>query len=205
MSKYDLTSSQTAYQFGSNDRVLVNKLNITDPSEMNEVELLLLGKLYDRVLTEQLPPGVISTQDIKSWHKLWLGVIYEWAGKERSVNMTKDDFHFAASGRIPALLKTLDRDYLSRWTPCADLTDGELINAIAVVHVEFILIHPFRDGNGRIARLLADVMAVQAGYGTLDYSPWDQNKTAYVRAIHAGLNGDYVPMMGWVEQAFNAV
>lgn len=205
MSKYELNSSQTAYQPGSNDRVLVNKLGITDPAEMDEAELLLLGKLYERVLTQQLPQGVITTQDIHSWHRQWLGAIYEWAGEERSVNMAKDGFHFAASGRIPALLQALDRDCLSKWTPCTDLSDEELIEAIAVVHVEFILIHPFRDGNGRISRLLADVMAVQAGLGTLDYSTWDQNKTAYVAAIHAGLAGDYVPMMGWVERAFDVV
>ena len=162
MNKYDLKSSQTEYQPGSDDRVLANKLGITDPSEMDEAELVLLGKLYERVLTEQLPQGVITTGDIKSWHRQWLGAIYDWAGEERSVNMSKGDFHFAIAGRIPALLQDLDRKYLSHWTPCTDLSDETLIEAIAVIHVEFILVHPFREGNGRISRLLADVMATQA-------------------------------------------
>lgn len=203
MSRYELSSSQTAYQPGSNDQVLANKLGIIDPAEMDEAELVLLEKLYERVLTEQLPQGVITTSLLKDWHRQWLKPIYDWAGEERSVNMGKGDFQFAAAGRIPALLTILDKDYLSRWTPCADLSDEDLIEAIATVHVEFILVHPFREGNGRISRLAADVMATQAGYGSLDYSLWDKNREAYFAAIRAGLNCDYQPMMEWVEKAFS--
>jgi cell filamentation protein len=47
---------------------------------------------------------------------------------------------------------------------------------LAVTHVELILIHPFREGNGRLARLLADVMAVQADRGLLDYTEWDRDR-----------------------------
>jgi cell filamentation protein len=77
-------------------------------------------------------------------------------------------------------------------------------HAIAVTHVELILIHPFREGNGRLARLLADVMAVQAGCEPLDYSSWEQHKAAYIGAIHAGLGGDYGPMGQFVTQAMQA-
>jgi len=38
----------------------------------------------------------------------------------------------------------------------------------------FILIHPFREGNGRLSRLLYDVLSVLAGKGLLDYSPMMQ-------------------------------
>jgi len=203
MTKYDLESSQTAYQPGSSNQVLANRLGITDSSEVDEAELVLLEKLYERVLTEQLPEGVITSEVIKGWHRQWLGAIYDWAGEERSVNMAKGDFHFAAAGRIPALLKTLDSDYLIKWTPCTDLDDEDLIEAVAIAHVEFILVHPFREGNGRISRLLADVMAAQAGFGTLDYSSWDENKEEYFAAIQMGFAGNYEPMMGWVEKAFN--
>ena len=35
---------------------------------------------------------------------------------------------------------------------------------MALMHAELVFIHPFRDGNGRVARWLADMMAIQAGY-----------------------------------------
>ncbi|WP_283437771.1 hypothetical protein [Pseudomonas helmanticensis] len=56
-------------------------------------------------------------------------------------------------------------------------------------------------GNGRLSRLLADVMAVQAGYVPLDYSSWERNKEAYFAAISQGLNCNYEPMEYWVRQA----
>jgi cell filamentation protein len=51
--------------------------------------------------------------------------------------------------------------------------------------------HPFREGNGRISRLLLDVMAVKAGAQPLDYSLWDEHKAFYFTAIQAGLDGDF--------------
>jgi cell filamentation protein len=67
-----------------------------------------------------------------------------------------------------------------------------------------ILIHPFREGNGRLSRLLADVMAVQAGREPLDYSHWDANKVAYFAAIQRGMSRDYVPMGELVSVALAA-
>ena len=84
--------------------------------------------------------------------------------------MSKGGFPFAAAAQVPRLLVEFERKYLARWTPCNRLSDDELVQAIAETHVEFILIHPFREGNGRLSRLLADVMAVQAGHAPLDYT-----------------------------------
>jgi cell filamentation protein len=43
-------------------------------------------------------------------------------------------------------------------------------------------------------------MAVQGGYKPLDYQSWEQNKTHYISAIHAGMSMDYEPMKHWVRQ-----
>ncbi len=79
-----------------------------------------------------------------------------------------------------------------------------VIEAIATVHVELILIHPFREGNGRLSRLLADVMAVQGRLQPLYYESWTQNQIQYIAAIHAGLNLNYEPMKYWVNEALKA-
>lgn len=205
MSKYDIGGSQGRYQPGSNDRVLENKLGITEPADMDEAELVLLEKLYEDVLLAKLPAGKITVADIKTWHRRWLGNLYKWAGDERSVNMGKGDFQFAAAGQIPQLLSKFEQQYLSRHTPCTDFSPEQLIEAIAIVHVEFILIHPFRDGNGRLSRLLADVMAVQAGHQPLDYSCWDENKAEYFAAIGQGMSMNYEPMKDWVSRATSDV
>lgn len=82
-----------------------------------------------------------------TWHKIWLGQVSEISGFEKQ--------------------------YLSRFTELNSLSRAELAGFLAECHVEFILIHPFREGNGRLSRLLFDVLAVQAGAGVLDYSLWD--------------------------------
>jgi len=198
MGKYDIGSSQGRFQPGSNEQVLENQLGITEPTERDEAELVLLAKLYEQVLLHDLPDGQITIADLKHWHYRWLGNLYEWAGEERSVNMSKGDFHFAAAAQIPFLLSKFEQEYLHRYTPCSDYDDEQLAEAIAIVHVELILIHPFRDGNGRISRLLADVMMAQAGYSPLDYTSWDENKPEYFLAIRQGMDMNYEPMKQWV-------
>lgn len=199
--RYDAEGAQGSFQSGSNEQVLSNKLGITDSEDMEDAELILLEKLYQSVIIEHLPARSITVQDLKDWHRYWLGNIYPWAGDVRSVNLGKDDFFFTAAAQIPRLLDGFQKDCLAKYTPCKPDLDENLIHAIAVTHVEFILIHPFREGNGRLSRLLADVMAVQAGYVPLDYSSWERNREAYFAAINQGLNCNYEPMEYWVRQA----
>jgi len=203
MGRYDISGTQGTLQPGSEEGVLANKLGITRPEDMNEAELVLLQKLYIDVLQEHLPPGRISTLHLKRWHRRWLGNVYEWAGQYRSVNMSKDGFPFAPAAQLARLMQIFDDAYLSRYTPCTGMSDEQLIEAIAILHVEFILMHPFREGNGRISRLLADVMAVQAGSDVLDYSCWEKNKAAYVAAIQKGMECNYEPMKYWVAMAMD--
>lgn len=202
--RYDAGEAQGAYEPGSGDRVLRNRLGVTDPEEMDEVELHLLEQIYQAVLVEDLPDRTLRVADLKTWHRRWLGNVYGWAGEERSVNMTKDGFPFAAASRISPLLTEFEHDCLARFTPCHDLDDAALAEAVAVTHIEFILIHPFREGNGRLSRLLADVMVVQAGSDPLDYSAWDADKPTYFGAIHAGMAGNYAPMQRLVEAVLTA-
>lgn len=201
--RYAVHGTQGEFQPGSNDLVLANKLGIQSVEDMNDLELELLQRLYEEVLVKHLPNRVLTMEDLKTWHRRWLGNVFEWAGQERSVNMGKDGFMFAASAQIPRLLADFERSCLARWTPCHDMDTDALVDAIAVTHVEFILIHPFREGNGRLSRLLADVMAVQSGRLPLDYSTWNTDRPAYYQAIHQGMQMEYAPMKRLVAQALS--
>lgn len=199
--RYQTTGAEGEFEPGSNDQVLRNLVGITSADDMDELELQLLRELYDEVLVQNLPEGPLTVADLQHWHRLWLGNVYAWAGQERSVNLGKGGFQFASAGLLPDLLSDFERKCLMTLTPCGHLAPDELVHAIAVTHVELIVIHPFREGNGRLSRLLADVMAVQAGHEPLDYSNWEQNKPHYIGAIHAGFSGDYGPMSRFVARA----
>jgi cell filamentation protein len=202
--RYQTTGDEGEFEPGSNGQVLRNLVGITSADDMDELELQLLGELYDEVLLQHLPDRALTVADLKRWHQLWLGNVYAWAGQERSVNLGKGGFQFATASLLPGLLADFEQKCLKPWTPCGKLASGELVHAIAVTHVELIVIHPFREGNGRLSRLLADVMAVQAGHEPLDYSSWERHKAAYIGAIHAGFLGDYDPMSQFVAEALAA-
>ena len=199
--RYDADGTQGESQAGPEGQVLANRLGIVDVDEINEAELILLEHLYKAVLIEDLPDRALVAADLFNWHRRWLGNLYAWAGQLRTVNVSKGGFLFAAAGQIEKLLASFECDCLARFTPCHGMTDETLVEAIAVTHVEVILIHPFREGNGRLSRLLADVMAAQAGRGPLDYSAWDADKEAYFGAIRAGVSTDYEPMKRLVATA----
>ncbi len=109
--RYQASGRQAAWQPGSGERVLLNKPGITDPEQMDKAELHLLLQLYDLVLGEQFPARRLHVADLKEWHRLWLGNLYDWAGDERSVNLGKGDFQFSAAAQIPRLLHEFERKH----------------------------------------------------------------------------------------------
>jgi len=90
----------------------------------------------------------------------------------------------------------------TKYTPCVFKSAEAIVAAVSTVHVELVLIHPFREGNGRLARLVAILMALQAGLPPLDFGGIKgQVKQKYFFAVRAGLDRDYAPM----EEIFSAV
>ena len=143
-----------------------------------------------------------TAADVRRIHKIWLVPIYAWAGQYRRVNLSKGDFPFAAVNQISTLMMEFEKGPLREYTPCRFTVMSEIARAIAVVHTELLLIHPFREGNGRAARLLAILMALQAGLPPLDFGGIKGRKRQeYFVAIQAGLDRDYKPM----ENVFSAV
>lgn len=189
--RYDTTDNpEGQYQPSSDDHVLLNRLGISDVEEMDQAEFDTLAELQDVLFEELEIDQQIGSEDLSAWHQRWLGTIYTWAGDYRSVNMAKGDFMFAAANLIPKLMADFDAKYLSQYTPCDKIGDDELAEALAICHIEFIIIHPFREGNGRLGRLLATVMALQAGMPLLDFALLEDEKDRYIAAIHAGHAGD---------------
>ncbi|EAQ67168.1 hypothetical protein MED121_14614 [Marinomonas sp. MED121] len=204
MNRYEVDSSETQFQKGSNDLVLLNDLGITSLEEMDDIEAILLTKLYEKVFRiENTELTSFSFLDIATWHRQWLGNIYQWAGKIRQVDMSKGGFRFATPQHIERNLIIFERDFLSKIQHLPNLDHEELVSYLARSHIEFILIHPFREGNGRISRLLLDFMSNKAGVGLLDYSLWDENKAFYIRSIQAGVAKDYQHMERLVRDILN--
>lgn len=183
------------YEPGSNNQVLKNKLGITNPDEMDDIEVIALKDATDNMVRKFDKHHRFTAADICGFHKIWLDGIYEWAGKYRQVNVSKGDFPFAAAIHIPSLMTQFERDVLTRNTPCNFKNRSEVIHALAETHIELVLIHPFREGNGRVARILTTLMALQAGLPFLDFGLITiDRKKEYFTAIQAGLDKNYRQM-----------
>jgi cell filamentation protein len=193
--RYEAQGLEAQFEPGSRGRVLRNRLGIRSARQMaqQESEALLVAtqRLIDEIRVDQR----FAANDIRRMHRVWLGEIYQWVGEYRSVNVSKSGFMFAAAGLVPALMEGLERGALAQFTPCRFDNEVEQARALATVHTELVLIHPFREGNGRCARLLATLMGLQAGLPPLDFGGIrGRARQRYIAAVHAGLDRNYVPM-----------
>lgn len=193
--RYRAEGPEAQYEPGSRGRVLRNRLGVRSVREMAVRESAALVAATQRLIDDTGVDQRFMAADVRRMHRLWLGGIYVWAGEYRQVNMMKGDFMFAAAGQVPKLMEELERGSLRTFTPCRFTDAGEQARALATVHAELILIHPFRDGNGRCARLLSTLMGLQAGLPALDFGGIrGETKRHYIGAVHAALDRDYRPM-----------
>ena len=193
--RYNVSGLKEAqYEPGSGDKVLRNLQGVTDPEDMDIIEANALAEATDSILREFDQEHQFTANDICHLHKIWLGKIYQWAGQYRQVNISKGDFTFAMAAQVLKLMEQFEQEQLRKYTPCLFEKNEEVVKAIAEVHTELVLIHPFREGNGRVSRLLATLMALQAGLPLLDFSTMNEQKEKYFAAVQAGLDRNYKPM-----------
>jgi cell filamentation protein len=174
--------------------LLPNLLKLTDKEsiEQSEFEGFLLAEL---TLTEELSMRTkFNIKYINRIHKLALGHLYSFAGKYRTVNMSKSGFLFPAAQFISKNMKTFEDEILSKMPDEYDDLEF-LVRDIAMVHGELLFIHPFREGNGRNARVLANLMARKQGYKGLNFDKIDDKVfPKYVSAVQAVADKDYLAM-----------
>ena len=195
--RYD-TDQLTEAQFeaGSRGRVLKNLIGIRSKRAMDEMEATKLANATDWAIRHVTAEQRFTAADICQWHKQWLGEVYPWAGEYRQVNISKGGFVFAMAAQVPRLMLEFEQKELARFTPCAFDNLEDVLEALAVTHCELVLIHPFRDGNGRLSRLLSQLMALQAGLPLLNFSAIKgKQREAYFAAVQAGMERDYAPMI----------
>lgn len=161
MTKYDATD---AYYTNPETGVLYNTLNIINDSDLKDVETLLLDDAFDRLALRYSKTHKFGEPDIRFIHKEFLGSLYSWAGKYRLVNISSSGLEWCQVRFIEAQMKEFGK-LLKRLTPFASQwTRQDIIRHLAVIHGELVVVHPFRDGNGRTTRLLCDLLLMQANH-----------------------------------------
>ncbi len=126
--------------------MLENKLGITSSSELAREEERISKRraveLFDRDILSRLKAGSFDTLAII--HELLFSDICDFAGKLRTVNISKGNFRFAPVMYLDAAIQGIDKMPQS--------TFDEIIEK----YVEMNVAHPFREGNGRSGRIWLD-------------------------------------------------
>ena len=144
----------------------------------------------------------VSEDTIKRLHRLTRGEIWDAGHYEEK---DSDIIEKYPDGRERVRFKTVPavetakcmQELIERWNDCLGDRWVHPLLALTAFNLDFLCIHPFRDGNGRLARLLALLMALQAGLPPLDFSPLSgRGKRAYIAGIHAAMGRDYAPLTG---------
>jgi len=113
----------------------------------------------------------------------------------------------------PAWLTPKEMLELVEWTREAiALKEIHPIIIIGNFLVEFLNIHPFQDGNGRLSRVLTNLLMLQAGYAYMPYVSHEKliedNKAEYYLALRKSqktLKTDNPNIIPWLEFFFNIV
>lgn len=184
--------------FDEEHGVLCNKLGILDEAELEHVENEALIEAYDHAALEYTETHRFAEQDVCLLHKLFLGSIYEWAGTYRRVDISSQDIRWCHAKFIPKQMAEFGH-LLENLTPFSpDLSREEVFQRLAKIHAELIVIHPFRDGNGRVTRLLCNLLLMQSGRAPIQLGNFDDQlvRLEYFAAVRAAWERvDYIPLI----------
>lgn len=172
---------------------------------MDRIEEAALRRCEEYFASTTTTSTIFSVDLIVEIHRCIFGKIYAWAGKFRTVNLTKGGFTWPPPQYIETALNEFEKKKLRRLTPLTSEPFENIPKALAEIHADFLMIHPFRDGNGRVARIIANLMAFQASqpppyYGLTGKGSRSQ-KLRYLNAVQQGYIENYEPLIRFFTDA----
>jgi cell filamentation protein len=188
MSDYEYEYEVSSNYCYPNSHVLINKLGVTNAIEFMNAERDITSISVLEV-SEKPIKGRFDLAHLMAIHRAIFGDIFDWAGKLRTVNIAKGN-PFCQSAYLvdyadDLFAKLKAEKYLVE-TPAAELPER-----LAYYLSEINVLHPFREGNGRVQRMFIDYLARYNGHH-LDYS--DITDTEMIEASVLAFDLDYTAL-----------
>jgi len=170
-------------------------------SKLIPLEIGGIKRAWDFVLKERKRNKIKITPDfIKKLHKVGFAWIFpEAGGSFRGIEVTVSKYTPPKFYLVPQLMENYCQDTKVRLQhlPAIDEPDflNELVEFLAWMHHRFLWIHPFQDYNGRIGRLLINIVLLN-----LDLPPselkveTESGRKKYVASLQDADIGDYVKL-----------
>ncbi len=177
--------------FVETGETLANKLGISDAQELASAEYRITNEQTGKILAN-FRPTTFDFSCLQDIHRQLFEEIYDFAGKVRTVNISKPDspvpfcyadFIHSEASRIFSELAQ-DR-YL------VGLDQPAFSDKLTYYASELNALHPFREGNGRSTRLYLLLLAKNAGF-LIDYGLASRRAILYADA--RAFAGDLQPL-----------
>ncbi len=176
----------------------------------------LISRVFDNYRTIKL-----SENWILQFHGILLGFSEKDSshqGKYKVVNnevvmKTQSGEHVVLFDPTPPYLVKPEMEAILGWTN-EQLAKKEIHSLLVIANFifEFLAIHPFTDGNGRMSRALTNMLLLQAGYGYIPYISLDEiieeTKAEYYLALRATQKNhktEHEDITAWVQYLLNAL
>jgi Fic-DOC domain mobile mystery protein B len=166
--------------------------DITYRRELNNAEQENIARAQDWALSRRRE--LLTERYIKELHRRMLGDVWRWAGDFRTTERNLGIPHY----EIPMALREL-LDDVKAWIGQRSYP----LDEIAVrFHHRLVHIHPFANGNGRHARLMADLLVMQSGgvrftWGSANLQQAGDVRRRYIESLKAADDHDMGPLLAF--------
>jgi Fic-DOC domain mobile mystery protein B len=191
--KFDYSDGATPLEYDEMEGLLLS--HITNRSELDRWEMDNINKAYQ--WADRLKHKNFLNEDfICLLHKKMFGDVWKWAGKFR-----KSDKNIGISWfNIAPELKVLCDD-ATFWFDHKTYSPDEFAVRF---HHRLVYIHPFSNGNGRHARLMADLIlekllnAAPFTWGSAVLTKQGESRSTYIKALKSADDHDYELLLKFV-------
>lgn len=142
--------------------VLKNKLNIREEQALSEAEREITALRIAQALAHPIA-GKFDASHLKRIHRFLFADIYAWAGKTRTVNISKGTLFCLCSFIDENLDSLFSQLRLEKFLASCEIK-AALASRLSYYLAGINAIHPFRDGNGRAQRMFIGLLASARGY-----------------------------------------
>lgn len=182
------------------------------PLDSDEVKGLLLTHITTRAeldrweqdninealawIEQRKPKKILNESFMRALHKRMFGNVWKWAGDLRKTEKNLGVEWYKISIEVKKLCD--DVDY---WISNKTFSEDEIA---ARFHHRLVSIHLFANGNGRHARLMADILLVNVfdrplfTWGSADLTAMGLDRKKYIESLVIADRGDYEPLISFV-------
>ena len=193
--KYDCLQDPYVYP---GTTVLRNKFDIRDQELLSTLERRISETkiLMQNRIDSEFSKGGFDLRHLQAIHKYLFGEIYNWAGEIRTAGfMSKGQSIFCFAPMIEsyanAIFSKMNRENFSQ------MDARQCAEKLAFYLSEVNALHPFREGNGRAARLFFEAFADKHGW---ELSLHKMPPGELVSAMIESMNGSLAPLSQLLEK-----